>query len=422
MRAWRAWGAIPAGLAMALLAWTPGDARAQEPAKTPSIPAAPAGVAYTSFRPSDPALQGLACEYAMLLPDGFEKTRACPVLLALPPGKGEKAMVEAGIRSYWKPLVERGWVVVSPTAPAGHALADDGHAILPALLDEVASRVLVEGGKVHLAGASNGGRAAFRAATLYPDRFASLTVLPGFPPAPEDAKRLGRLKGMNVRMFVGENDPAWRREGEACAKQLLDLGVEVSLSVVGNQGHVIEFPAGTLEGVLEELRAPFRGAPDSVPLNAIPREETAAIEAALAEFHAAVGAGEESRVVASLAPEAVILGLDPAQRWDRQGFVRWLIARDEKAIGKSRSLGTKAWTAAVRSRSITPGVSGEFAWFDEQLRHPEWGDLRGSGVAIRLQGGWFIAQYHLALAIPDESSGRILGALKDPGARVTPRH
>ncbi len=39
-----------------------------------------------------------------------------------------------------------------------------------------------EGGKGHLAGVSYGGLSAYRVITEYPDRFLSLTVLPGVPP------------------------------------------------------------------------------------------------------------------------------------------------------------------------------------------------------------------------------------------------
>lgn len=389
-------------------------------ASTTSAPSRAAdanGARFEPFKASDPALNALSCEITVLTPEGFTKAKAYPVLLALPPGTGDRAFVDVGIKSYWKSLADRGWVVVSPTQPTGHAFADDGHRLLPALLDEIASRVTIEGAKVHLAGVSNGGRGAFRAATLYPDRFASLTVLPGFPPGPEDWTRLGALKGMNVRMFVGEKDDAWKRESATCAKRLGELGVPVSMSEVGMQGHVLQLGSSVLEDVLEELRAPFRGAPDSVPVQQATKEDAPAIEGVLAEFHAAVAAGEESRVVAALAPEATILGVDPAQRWERGAFVRWLIERDA-AQTKSKALAVKAWTAAVRKRTVSVAVGGELAWFDETLHHPEWGDLRGSGVAIKLNAGWFIAQYHLALSIPEDAGGRVVRALKEPAAPI----
>ena len=45
---------------------------------------------------------------------------------------------------------------------------------------------------------------------------------------------------------------------------------------------------------------------------------------------------------------------------------------------------------------------GAVAWFDELLSHEKLGTCRGSGVLVREEGGWKVAQYNLSVPIPNE--------------------
>lgn len=113
---------------------------------------------------------GHTIDYALVLPDHFDKSKAYPVLLALPPGDQSRQMVEAGLNFYWEAEAKRrGWVVISPIAPSGENFYSGLERELPPLVDEVARSVRVEGGKVHLAGVSNGGLSAYRVITEFPD-------------------------------------------------------------------------------------------------------------------------------------------------------------------------------------------------------------------------------------------------------------
>ena len=150
---------------------------------------------------------GKTMRYALVLPISYSPEQTYPVVLALPPSAGAEAHVDMGLTKYWETEARsRGWIVVSPASPAGDQFNTDGHRYLPALLDEIARTIKVEGGRFHLAGVSAGGQAAFRAGTLYPERFLSLTVLPGAAKSQEDFDRLDKLRGINVTMWYGEND------------------------------------------------------------------------------------------------------------------------------------------------------------------------------------------------------------------------
>jgi poly(3-hydroxybutyrate) depolymerase len=198
---------------------------------------------------------GRVLEYALILPDRFDKTTCYPVLLALPPGDQSKQLVMAGLHLYWEAQAKRrGWVVISPAAPEGTNFYSGAESELTNLLDEVSRSVVFEGGKVHLAGVSNGGLSAYRIITEYPARFLSLTVLPGVPPDERAFNRLGGLKGIPVAAFVGGEDSEWVRGSQETKQKLDDLGIENTLEVVAGAGHVVPLDPVKLFDLLDRHR------------------------------------------------------------------------------------------------------------------------------------------------------------------------
>jgi poly(3-hydroxybutyrate) depolymerase len=198
---------------------------------------------------------GRVLEYALILPEHFDKTAAYPVLLALPPGDQSKQMVEAGLHLYWEAEAKkRGWVVISPAAPAGTNFYSGEENELSNLLDEVFKSVKFEGGKVHLAGVSNGGLSAYRVITEYPERFLSLTVMPGVPPDERAFHSLSRLRGIPVAAFVGGEDSGWLRGSQDTRKQLSELGIENTLEIVAGASHVVQLDPAKLFDLLDSRR------------------------------------------------------------------------------------------------------------------------------------------------------------------------
>ena len=194
-------------------------------------------------------------EYVLVLPDHFDKTAPYPVLLALPPGDQSKQLVEAGLHLYREAEAKkRGWVVISPAAPEGESFYAGAENELPNLLDEISKLVLFEGGKAHLAGVSNGGLSAYRAITEYPNRFLSLTVLPGIPPDDRAFSALDRLKGIPVAAFVGGEDSGWVRGSRETKEKLDRLGIENTLEVVSGEGHVVGLDPSKLFDLLDKRR------------------------------------------------------------------------------------------------------------------------------------------------------------------------
>ena len=195
--------------------------------------------------------------YALALPDGFDASRTYPVLLAFPPGPQTEPMVDAGFDRYWgRQASRRGWIVVSPAAPDGQVFHRGGDALIPALLDAIASEFQIESGRFHVAGWSNGGRTAFRVALDFPSRVRSLVVLPGGPATESDIDRLARLDGIAVRMYAGGRDTEWVRVMQDTERRLKVLGVSVDTTVLPGEGHVPPSLDGEpIMTLLEELRA-----------------------------------------------------------------------------------------------------------------------------------------------------------------------
>lgn len=185
------------------------------------------------------ASDGTSFDYALALPDDFDETKSYPTVLALPPGDQSLSMVEAGF-GYWSGGEKRGWVIISPVAPNNKLFFQGSEVYLPDLLDELSQSIKFEGGKVHLAGISNGGRSAFRLALDYPERFHSLLGVPAFPPQPADFDNLERLKNMTISLYAGEFDSLWANNMLKTQTALEALNIPVTATVVPNEGHVIQ--------------------------------------------------------------------------------------------------------------------------------------------------------------------------------------
>ncbi len=341
---------------------------------------------------------GSVIRYAVAMPRGFDATRSYPVLIAFPPGDQRHAMVGHGLDRYWaKEAERRGWIVVSPAAPERTLFFAGGEWAVPELLDRLAHDFHVERDLFHLAGVSNGGKAAFRVAGLWPHRFASLTVLPGYPPEDVDVERLGRLVDTPTVMFVGGDDEEWVQKMHETHEQLKSLGSRrLELIVLEGEGHTPE----SLDGgsvVFDHLDA-FRAEADALDLG---RTEAAAM---LDDFHRAAANADGYRYFSHFAPDAVFLGTDAAERWT---------VDDLRAYAEPRFIEGQGWTYEPFERDVRIAVDGKVIWFDERLRHAKYGEVRGSGVLVRITDTWKIAQYNLSIPVPNALADDLVQRIRD---------
>lgn len=181
-----------------------------------------------------------------MLPAEYVPGETYPILLALPPGGQGQREADAGLDRCWADEAQRhGWIVVSPVAPERALFFQGSEAVIPELLDTVTATYPPEDGRFYVGGISNGGLSSFRVALDSPERFASVTTLPGHPPTGDDLARLDGLAEIPVRMFVGENDDGWVEAAENARDALEQAGGHVELTIAAGEGHII----GSLTGV-----------------------------------------------------------------------------------------------------------------------------------------------------------------------------
>jgi hypothetical protein len=111
----------------------------------------------------------------------------------------------------------------------------------------------------------------------------------------------------------------------------------------------------------------------------------------LDDWHDAAARADEERYFNHFAVGGVFLGTDGKERWTVPQF---------RAYAHPHFANGKAWTFHPVRREIT--FLGDTAWFDEDLDTPHLGPARGSGVLVRSDGTWKIAQYNLSIPIPNE--------------------
>lgn len=244
---------VVALVVMVLLAGCSGGSDGGSASRTAAGAASPGAVEVRTYRAAD----GTQVRYVLVVPAGRTPGTPGKVLLAFPPGGQDLDLTQRIVDDRWHAeALRRDWVVVSPAAGSrGLFYEPAAAALVPGLLDEVARTYPPDGGRFDLAGVSNGGLSAFRAAEDHPDRFRSLVVFPGMPPDESDTASLARLKGLGTAFFVGADDSGWLEGSRRAADALRALGNRVELTEVPGQGHIIETLTGAdLFDAMERVR------------------------------------------------------------------------------------------------------------------------------------------------------------------------
>jgi hypothetical protein len=130
--------------------------------------------------------------------------------------------------------------------------------------------------------------------------------------------------------------------------------------------------------------------------------EKAAVARVLDDLNDAATRADEARYFALYTSDAVFLGTDAKERWDLPAF---------RAFAHPHFATGKAWSFRSVRRAITISIDGDVAWFDEDLATPNLGPSRGSGVLVKRAGDWKIAQYNLAIPIPNEKLDAVKAAI-----------
>jgi ketosteroid isomerase-like protein len=130
----------------------------------------------------------------------------------------------------------------------------------------------------------------------------------------------------------------------------------------------------------------------------------------LDDWHKAAADADESRYFGYMTADSVFLGTDSSERWDRDAFQKF--AHPYFAKGK-------AWTFVPRERHVMLSPKGDVAWFDEKLDSASYGNVRGSGVLIKVRGEWKIAHYNLTIPIPNSLAKTVVEMIRHAESEAT---
>ena len=147
------------------------------------------------------------------------------------------------------------------------------------------------------------------------------------------------------------------------------------------------------------------------PGAALPQTLDQQVAAVLDDWHQAASVTDEARYFNHFAPNGVFMGTDATERWTVSQFREW---------AKPHFQRKKAWSFKPRDRHIDFSADRKTAWFDEILDTPNLGVCRGSGVLVWLGGKWKIAQYNLAVVLPNERLDEVRALLAKPAATGAP--
>src|SRR5881394_389625 len=147
-----------------------------------------AGVASAELLEKSMTAGGANVQYKVVLPEGYDPTKAYPAILALGGGPQTMNTVDSVLsRNLRAEAEKRGYIVIAPAAPDGQLFFEDGARIFPEFLKMVLADYKIQDNKFHIAGPSNGGIAAFHVAAANPQYFASVTAFPGYMWEPSPA-------------------------------------------------------------------------------------------------------------------------------------------------------------------------------------------------------------------------------------------
>ena len=127
-------------------------------------------------------------------------------------------------------------------------------------------------------------------------------------------------------------------------------------------------------------------------------QEAEEIGMVLEAFHKAAAGADFNLYFSFFAEDAVFIGTDATERWEKRDFMAWAKPYFDKGT---------TWNFTALQRHITIDNTGQIAWFDELL-DTRMKICRGSGVLVRTNNTWKIKQYVLSMTIPNEKSDSII--------------
>jgi len=129
-----------------------------------------------------------------------------------------------------------------------------------------------------------------------------------------------------------------------------------------------------------------------------------AVSAVLDDIHRLASEADFEGYFNLYTPDAVFMGTDAAERWSIAEFKQYARPAFDRGSG---------WTYVMTERNIFLSEDGNTAWFDERLENEGFGECRGTGVLIKVDGQWKVSQYNLTVPIPNELLRDVVAQIRE---------
>lgn len=138
-----------------------------------------------------------------------------------------------------------------------------------------------------------------------------------------------------------------------------------------------------------------------MPLRA--QDNEAAASAVLDAVHRLASEADFEGYFGLYTDDAIFLGTDAMERWTIAEFKQYARPAFDRGTG---------WTYTMTERNVFVSGDGNTAWFDERLQNAAFGECRGTGVLVKQDGEWKVAQYNLTVPIPNDLLRTFAGQIK----------
>jgi dipeptidyl aminopeptidase/acylaminoacyl peptidase len=187
----------------------------------------------------------------LILPDAQAATQH-PLMILMPPGSGEAALAFDLQSWLGQEMAERGWAVAVPVSPNQKSFRGTNNAVILQLIDELQKKPRIKGGKVLLAGVSNGGISAIEIASMAPERV--MAVL-GVPAVISGRTKLSALEGMSIYLRIGDQDEyMWMNRYPETRDALLAAGAVLDADLVFMSPHMFSMDWENLDPFLAAVK------------------------------------------------------------------------------------------------------------------------------------------------------------------------
>lgn len=140
----------------------------------------------------------------------------------------------------------------------------------------------------------------------------------------------------------------------------------------------------------------------TLPVNAQTDQE--AVSAVLDDIHRLASEADFEGYFDLYTDDAVFLGTDASERWSIAEFKQYAKPAFDRGSG---------WTYTMTERHVFISEDGNTAWFDERLENAGFGECRGTGALIKVDGVWKVSQYNLTVPIPNELLRDVVAQIRE---------